>query len=203
MTPLKARAGGSGGRQRRNARESDADRLIASFRLRADAEARRRQRQPGVLRGRGPLGPGREPHRAACGRTARRRIADADRVGRRRRPWRRGLGRRPPVRFFEVDPLDELERILAARPQRFRLSVLCASAPITARPFSPKPKFKPPTPPARSAKPSQQTGRRERSACACSISRGGRSSSGSRPICDRSRTRGGAGVVAVRSVSQR
>ena len=31
------------------------------------------------------------------------------------------LGARPPVRFFEVDPLDELERVLAARPQRFRL----------------------------------------------------------------------------------
>ena len=32
-------------------------------------------------------------------------------------PW----ALRPPVRFFEVDPLDELERMLAARPQRFRL----------------------------------------------------------------------------------
>ena len=28
---------------------------------------------------------------------------------------------RPAVRFFEVDPLDELERVLAVRPQRFRL----------------------------------------------------------------------------------
>jgi hypothetical protein len=43
-----------------------------------------------------------------------------------------GAGRRPPDRvpsrrdgspdpFSEVDPLDELDRILAARPQRFRL----------------------------------------------------------------------------------
>ena len=28
---------------------------------------------------------------------------------------------RPAVRFFEVDPLDELERVLAVRLQRFRL----------------------------------------------------------------------------------
>ena len=35
---------------------------------------------------------------------------------------RRDRGRASrPIRFFEVDPLDELERVLAVRPQRFRL----------------------------------------------------------------------------------
>jgi hypothetical protein len=33
----------------------------------------------------------------------------------------RERGVRPAVRFFEVDPVDELERVLAVRPQCFRL----------------------------------------------------------------------------------
>ena len=38
------------------------------------------------------------------------------------------MGARPPVRFFEVDPLDELERMLAVRPQRFRLQFFGVAA---------------------------------------------------------------------------
>jgi hypothetical protein len=101
--------------------ESDADRLVASFRLRAYSEARRRQRLAGASDG-----------AAHWGQVA---SLIARRAGERRgdEPSTRtelhanvawggeALGVRPPVRFFEVDPLDELERILAARPQRFRL----------------------------------------------------------------------------------
>jgi hypothetical protein len=120
MTPLKARAGGAPV-ESAGTPEFDADRLVASFRLRAYSEARRRQREAGP------------PEAAAHSSQVSNLIA-------RRAGERRGdessmrtdldanvahggeaLGGRPPVRFFEVDPLDELERILATRPQRFRL----------------------------------------------------------------------------------
>ena len=99
----------------------DADRLIASFRLRAYAVARQRQR------------------RAATPETGAHWGQVANLIARRTREPRgdepsirteldanaasRGgaVGARPAVRFFEVDPLEELERVLAARPQRFRL----------------------------------------------------------------------------------
>jgi hypothetical protein len=38
------------------------------------------------------------------------------------------VGVRPHVRFFQVDPLDELERILAVRLQCFRLQFFGAGA---------------------------------------------------------------------------
>ena len=99
----------------------DADRLIASFRLRAYAEARQRQRRAAA------------PEAAAhWGRVAsivarlageRRDDESSTRTELDANVARGGgaLGARPPVRFFEVDPLDELERVLAARPKRFRL----------------------------------------------------------------------------------
>ena len=100
--------------------EADADRLIAAFRLRAYSEARKRQRQTQAS------------DAAHWGKVARliarrsgersdpqshsRTEGDVDLASPREdvpRPW--------PIRFFEVDPLDELERVLAVKPQRFRL----------------------------------------------------------------------------------
>jgi hypothetical protein len=99
----------------------DADRLIASFRLRAYAEARQRQRRAAA--------PEAAAHWAQVAHLIARRTSEqggdepsirteldasvASRGG--------AVGARPAVRFFEVDPLEELERVLAARPQRFRL----------------------------------------------------------------------------------
>jgi hypothetical protein len=99
----------------------DADRLIASFRLRAYAEARQRQRRSAA------------PEAAAHWSQVANLIARRTREPRGDEPSiqteldanvaSRGgaVGARPAVRFFEVDPLEELERVLAARPQRFRL----------------------------------------------------------------------------------
>jgi hypothetical protein len=101
--------------------EADANRLIASFRLRAYSEARRRQRQAQAT----PA--------AAHWADVARLIAQRTGEPREARPpsWqecgvdlaspRETLSAPRPIRFFEVDPLDELERILAIRPQRFRL----------------------------------------------------------------------------------
>jgi hypothetical protein len=125
--PLKARAGGTAVESAETP-ESDADRLIASFRLRAYAEARRRQRQPGASEGAVHWGQvanliarrAREPrHDESPMRTE----LDANVAS-----GALALGVRQPVRFFEVDPLDELERMLAARPQRFRLQFFGAGA---------------------------------------------------------------------------
>ena len=95
---------------------ADADRLIASFRLRAYSEARQRQR-------RAPA-PEAAAHWGQVANLITRRMselrgepeldANVARGG-------RDVGARPHVRFFEVDPLDELERVLAVRLQRFRL----------------------------------------------------------------------------------
>ena len=99
--------------------ESDANRLIASFRLRAYSEARRRQRQAGSSEA--------AAHWSQVSNLIARRAGEprGDESSTRTEldVACRGeaLGARPPVRFFEVDPLDELERVLAARPQRFRL----------------------------------------------------------------------------------
>jgi hypothetical protein len=118
MSPPKARAGeatvDSG-----ETPESDANRLIASFRLRAYSEARRRQRQAGSSEA--------AAHWSQVSNLIARRAGEprGDESSTRTEldVACRGeaLGARPPVRFFEVDPLDELERVLAARPQRFRL----------------------------------------------------------------------------------
>jgi hypothetical protein len=99
----------------------DADRLIASFRPRAYAEARQRQRRAAT------------PEAAAHWRQVANLIAGRTSEKRGDEPSIRteldanvasgggAVGARPAVRFFEVDPLEELERLLAARPQRFRL----------------------------------------------------------------------------------
>ena len=168
--------------------EFDADRLIASFRLRAYSEARRRQRQAGAADDDAHWG-------AVASLIARRAGERPDEENSSTRiefdatvaHGREALGARAPIRFFEVDPLDEVER--DSRPETTTLpaAVLRRRPSIMAPPFSPKPKLKPLTPPAQSAKPPSQTGRRALSACACSISRGGRSSSGSRPISDSAR----------------
>ena len=101
--------------------EADANRLIASFRLRAYSEARRRQREAQatpaaahwadvarlIAQRRGEARDAKPPSRQEC---------DVDLAG-----ARENLPAPRPIRFFEVDPLDELERVLALKPQRFRL----------------------------------------------------------------------------------
>ena len=118
MTPLKARAEETAVDSGETL-ESDANRLIASFRIRAYSEARRRQRQAGSSEA--------AAHWSQVSNLIARRAGEprGDESSTRTEldVACRGeaLGARPPVRFFEVDPLDELERVLAARPQRFRL----------------------------------------------------------------------------------
>jgi hypothetical protein len=99
---------------------ADADQLIAAFRVRAYAEARQRQRRAAA--------PEAVAHWGLVANLIARRAdgSHADESSTRTEPdprARRGreLGVRPAVHFFEVDPLDELERVLAVRPQRFRL----------------------------------------------------------------------------------
>jgi hypothetical protein len=100
--------------------EADAVRLIDSFRLRAYSEARRRQREAQATDAAEYWG---DVARLIARRTGERRDAEPSRTegdadvasGREALPAPR------PVRFFEVDPLDELERVLAVKPQRFRL----------------------------------------------------------------------------------
>jgi hypothetical protein len=100
---------------------ADADRLIATFRVRAYPEARQRQRRAAAPEAAAHWGQvanliarkASEP-RADESSTRAERDASAARRG-------RELGVRPAVRFFEVDPLDELERVLAVRLQSFRL----------------------------------------------------------------------------------
>src|SRR5262249_14123888 len=99
--------------------QTDAERLIATFRVRAYSEARQRQRAAAA--------PETASHWGRVANLIARRTQglhddetgtelDAQAAARRRE-----LGVRPAVGFFEVDPLAELERILAARPQCFRL----------------------------------------------------------------------------------
>jgi hypothetical protein len=99
---------------------ADADQLMSNFRVRAYAEARQRQRQATVAEAIAHWGLvanliARRRDGSDAGESSTRSDLDA--------PGRRGRERgvRPADRFFEVDPLDELERILAVRPQRFRL----------------------------------------------------------------------------------
>jgi hypothetical protein len=100
---------------------ADADRLIASFRLRAYSEARHRQRRAAAPEAAAHWGQvanliTRRTDGACGDESSAQTELDAN-VARRGRE----LGVRPAVRFFEVDPLDELERVLAVRLQRFRL----------------------------------------------------------------------------------
>jgi hypothetical protein len=100
---------------------TDANQLIASFRVRAYSEARRRQREAGASEA--------AAHWRQVASLIARRAGEA-RGDESSAPTEldgdiacRGgaLGARAAARFFEVDPVDELESILAARPQRFRL----------------------------------------------------------------------------------
>jgi hypothetical protein len=107
---------------------ADADQLIASFRVRAYSEARRRQREAGaseaaahwsqvsnlIARRVGEPGGDESPARTELDRE----VADSGAT----------LGGRTAARFFEVDPVGELERILTVRPQRFRLQFFGAGA---------------------------------------------------------------------------
>jgi hypothetical protein len=99
----------------------DADQLIATFRVRAYSEARQRQRRAAAPEAAAHWGQvanliARRTSELRRGEPSTRTELDAN-VARRGRE----LGIRPAVGFFEVDPLDELERILAVRLQRFRL----------------------------------------------------------------------------------
>jgi hypothetical protein len=100
---------------------ADADQLIATFRVRAYSEARQRQRRAAAPEAAAHWGQvanliARRTSELRRGEPSTRTELDAN-VARRGRE----LGIRPAVGFFEVDPLDELERILAVRLQRFRL----------------------------------------------------------------------------------
>ncbi len=100
---------------------ADADRLIATFRVRAYPEARQRQRRAAAPEAAAHWGQvanliARRADGSLVDEPSTRTELDAS-VARRGRE----LGVRPAVRFFEVDPLDELERVLAVRLQRFRL----------------------------------------------------------------------------------
>ena len=99
---------------------ADAERLMTTFRVRAYSEARLRQRRAAA--------PEAAAHWGQVANLIARRTSDRSdepstrteldaRVARRARE----LGVRPAVGFFEVDPLGELERVLAVRFQRFRL----------------------------------------------------------------------------------
>jgi hypothetical protein len=99
----------------------DADRLIASFRLRAYAEARQRQRRAAAPEAAAHWGQvanliARRTSEPRGGEPSIRTELDANVASR-----GGDAGLRPAVRFFEVDPVEELERVLAARSQRFRL----------------------------------------------------------------------------------
>jgi hypothetical protein len=102
---------------------ADADRLIATFRVRAYSEARQRQRQAAAPEAASHWG-------QVANLIARRRQGDETATEFDARPAARSRERgvRPAIGFFEVDPLDELERVLANRPQRFRLQFYCLGA---------------------------------------------------------------------------
>jgi hypothetical protein len=99
---------------------ADADRLITTFRMRAYSEARKRQR--------GAAAPEVVAHWGLVANLIARRT-DRSHADKPSTPTEldahahrgRERGVRPAVQFFEVDPLDELERVLAVTRQRFRL----------------------------------------------------------------------------------
>jgi hypothetical protein len=107
---------------------ANAKQLIASFRVRAYSEARRRQREAGA--------PAAAAHWSQVSNLIARRAGERGGDESSARTESDGdvaygaeaLGARAPVRLFEVDPVDELERILAVRPQRFRLQFFGAGA---------------------------------------------------------------------------
>lgn len=127
MTPLAGTRATGAAVESAETPEADANRLIASFRLRAYSEARRRQRQAGASEAAVHW---REVAALIARRTrewrdesSARTEADAD-LGR----GGESLRSPRPLRFFEADPLDELERVLAVKPQRFRLQFFGVAA---------------------------------------------------------------------------
>jgi hypothetical protein len=103
--------------------EADADALIATFRVRAYSEARRRQRQARAREAAAHWGyvariialrTGAEP--------SARRAMDADLTSE-----QETSPARPPEPFSGIRQLDELERILNAKPQQFRLQFFAAA----------------------------------------------------------------------------
>jgi hypothetical protein len=119
-TPLpKARAAADA--ERAETPLADANQLIASFRVRAYSEARRRQREAGASEA--------AAHWSQVSNLIARRAGEPRGGESSARTELDGnvayggetLGARAAVRFLEVDPVGELERNLAVRPQRFRL----------------------------------------------------------------------------------
>jgi len=106
---------------------ADADQLIATFRVRAYSEARQRQRQAAAPEVAAHWG---QVANLIARRTDGSRADESSRTDLDAHFARRGreLGVRPAVGFFEVDPLEELERVLAVRPQRFRLQFVGVGA---------------------------------------------------------------------------
>jgi hypothetical protein len=106
---------------------ADADRLVATFRVRAYSEARQRQRQAAAPEAASHWGQVAnliaQRSRGRQGNEPSGTELDAEVPARARE---RGV--RPAVGFFDVDPLDELERVLASRPQRFRLQFFSLGA---------------------------------------------------------------------------
>jgi hypothetical protein len=98
---------------------ADAERLITTFRVRAYSEARLRQRRAAAPEAAAHWG---QVANLIARRTSELRGEPSTRTELDARVARRArhLGVRPAVGFFE-DPLDELERVLAVRLQRFRL----------------------------------------------------------------------------------
>jgi hypothetical protein len=107
--------------ERADTPEADANRLIETLRVRAYPEARRRQRLARSSEA--------ASHWSRVANLIARRtgdpLVDESPMPSEGEPnlARDGEERRTsaPVRCFEVDPVDELERVLAVKPQRFRL----------------------------------------------------------------------------------
>jgi hypothetical protein len=122
--PPKARAAADA--ERAETPLADANQLIASFRVRAYSEARRRQREAGASEAAAHwiqvsnLIARRAGERGGDKSSALTELDGDVAYG--------GATARAAVQLFEVDPLDELERILATRPQRFRLQFFGAGA---------------------------------------------------------------------------
>ena len=100
--------------------EADANQLIASFRLRAYLEARRRQR--------GAQASQAAAHWSQVASLIAQRTGERDaqplsgtECGVDHAGGNERLRTPRHFRFFEADPVDELERLLAVKPQRFRL----------------------------------------------------------------------------------
>src|ERR1700727_1423982 len=96
---------------------ADAERLIAPFRGRAYSEARQRQRRAGAPEAAAHWGQvanliSRRKRELRGGEPSIRTELDAHVA-----PRGRERGVHPAVGFFEVDPMDELERVLAVRLQ--------------------------------------------------------------------------------------